>query len=171
MGNEVSKPKQANGSTANFRTSKSFSPASQSEDLKSSWNNSSEHTATRSSPSTAASPTDDGVTEDSNRHQSLSHTISPRESMLRVQKQPTMDSLAASVVRTLSRRNSKGTYSISTRSSNTQLQEGSQLSSVSKQPLDVQSTIAILQELRKTASPEDMAALRMYSLIFLSSTS
>jgi hypothetical protein len=81
--------------------------------------------------------------------------------LLQVQKQPTMDSLAASVVRTLSRRNSKATNSVSTRSSVAQLQDGSQLSVATEKPVDIQSAIAILQELRKTASPQDMAALRM----------
>lgn len=154
---KIAKPK----TQVNARSSKSLSPASLPDGLQAD-STSLEHTSQRS-PSIIASPTSDGAPCESFRHQSLSHTLSPVDSSPQIHKQPTMDSLAASVVRTLSRRNSKGTNTISARSSAAQLHNGSQLSMTSERPIDLQSAIAILHELRKTASPEDMAALRMLS--------
>ena len=159
-GRRISKP-QTNGNHA--RLSKSLSPANTSEDLKT-VSNGSEYSS-RESPSIIASPTSDGTVDTDFRHQSLSHTIIPEHSIELLHKQSTMDSLAATVARSLSRRGSKATYTVSARSSAGQLQNGSQLSLGTDKAVDLQSAIAILQELRKTASPEDMAALREKSLV------
>jgi hypothetical protein len=158
-GRKISKP-QTNGNHA--RLSKSLSPVNASEELKVASNGSGQ--SSRESPSTVILPTSDGTVDAESRHQSLSHTNTPQDSISPLQKQGTMDSLAASVARSLSRRGSKATYTVSNRSSVAQLQNGSQLSVGTEKAVDLQSAIAILQELRKTASPEDMAALRKSKL-------
>ena len=152
---KIAKPK----TNVNARSSKSLSPASLPDDPNT--GSTTLDQSSQGSPSFIASPTGDAFVDDhAFRHQPSSNTLTTTDESSQVHRQPTMDSLAASVVRTFSRRNSKSTNTISARSSAGQLQNGSQLSMASDRPIDLHSAIAILQELRKTASPEDMAALR-----------
>ncbi|KIW01782.1 uncharacterized protein PV09_06954 [Verruconis gallopava] len=70
-----------------------------------------------------------------------------------------LDTLAASVARTLSRSGSRRKNMLTARSSSSRLHGSSQLSPASENTVDLESALAIIHELRKTASPEDLAAL------------
>jgi hypothetical protein len=76
-----------------------------------------------------------------------------------------LDAIAASLARSLSRSGLRPTHPISANSSSTKLNSGSQLSLATERTVDLETAIALLQELRKTASPDDLVALRKYALI------
>jgi hypothetical protein len=158
-GQKIAKPK----TVGNARTSKSASPSSQSDDLRRSPT-----VISSESPSLLASPTTcESITEEEFRQQVRRQLLSAETHSTQVQKHPQVDLLAANVVRSLSRSGSRATNNVSARSSVGQLHNGSRLSVATEKAVDMNAAIAIIEELRKTASPQDMAALRTYQRVDL----
>jgi hypothetical protein len=160
-GQKIAKPRTV-GTT---RSSKSCSPSSQADD--SSVGKTAAESGSSESPSLLASPTSDNMTEEGARQQALSQLTSRGDGLENTPKLPQVDLLAVSLARSLSSSGSRATKSVSARSSVQRLQNGSQLSVATEKAVDLSSAIAIIHELRKNASPEDMAALRMYTQISL----
>jgi hypothetical protein len=75
-----------------------------------------------------------------------------------------MGIMAATVARSLSRSDSRTAHESSVQSSLMKLQTtDSQLSLGTDRSVDLQTAVALLHELRKTASPDDLVALRTYT--------
>jgi len=84
---------------------------------------------------------------------------SPRD----VHKSESLVDLAGGATNKLSRSASQNTNYLSAKGSVTQLKDSSQTSLIPEtKPIDLEAAVAILQELRKTASPDDLIALRTF---------
>jgi hypothetical protein len=72
--------------------------------------------------------------------------------------------MAATVARSLSRSDSRSAHGPNAKPSLMGLQNASsQLSLGTDRSVDLETAVALLHELRKTASPDDLVALRMYT--------
>ena len=118
------------------------------------------YTQANGSGSIVSSPIHDGKTEHDYRTQIRSQMLAPAVEFNEKESEERMDLFAAAVARSLSRKGSRITPVPSAMSSVTKLQSSSQVSLAAERPADLETAVAIIHELRKTASPDDLAALR-----------
>jgi hypothetical protein len=154
-GRKIAKPK----TVGIARSTKSTSPSSQIDDTNTSPK--AMESGSSESPNLPVSSTSGTTTEEEFRQQAPLQLHSPEGHSVQQQRDSQVDLLAGNVVRSLSRAGSRAN-TVSARSSLAQLQNGSQLSVATDKTIDIHSALAIIHELRKTASPEDMAALCKY---------
>jgi hypothetical protein len=108
----------------------------------------------------------DGNSQQDLRHAIRSHLLSPTNtSFSKNDEDEQLGVMAATVARSLSRSGSRFTDGPSAKSSLVKLHSASsQLSLSTDRSVDLETAVALLHELRKTASPDDLVALRMYDL-------
>lgn len=158
-GQKISKPK----SIGNVRSSKSASPASKRQ--ISSPIATIPYSSFSDTSSSLASPIYDGALDHDMRQHIRSQLLSSDGGTIEKQLSPQLDLLAVNVARSLSRSGARDSHTISARSSRVRLQnQTSQQSLALERTVEPQTVSTIMHELRKTASPEDMFALRMFTL-------
>jgi hypothetical protein len=151
---KISKPK----SVGNIRASKSATPSNSLSDKSTSpipANNTSQVTVT------VASPSGEALSGEEFRREVRQQLLSPNDHLVMAKDGQQVDLLAANVARSLSR----STNTSSTTSSLAKLPNGSQVSLSTERTVDLKTAMSIIQELKKTASPEDLAALRKFSAL------